>query len=385
MICLAARWPQRPEDATALRSAAADGVDWEAVVPASQEHRITPLVFSALKRCNSPDVPVEVIAELRRQSVLDAQRMLAQVAELNRLSRLFAEAGIQVLVLKGAALATQLFGESSLRLARDIDFYVCPEDIERADLVLHDAGYKSNRDTLATADQAVCWRWVKDNEYFHAISGGCVELHSRLTDNPDLLPWDFASLWSEREELRVGEVTVATLARNRLALYLCVHGATHGWKRLRWLVDFAAQLRAEPEASCCTAIVTAENAGLGPLMLQALALAHHWLGAPAADQHLRRAAKSPAVARLDFLLGRFLGTGLFSASQPGSWARFRTYSFWLRLYHLMMKPGRRYWALEIARALVSPADRAMLRLPPTLSGLYPLIRPVAWLVRRRYH
>jgi len=55
---------------------------------------------------------------------------------------------------------------------------------------------------------------------------------------------------------------------------------------------------------------------------------------------------------------------------------------WLRLYRLALKNGRRYRMIEIARVWISPADRSALRLPPALSVLYPVLRPVGWLVRR---
>ena len=49
-------------------------------------------------------------------------------------------------------------------------------------------------------------RWVKEVAYVHVETGVVVELHHRVTDNPSLLPLDFAALWAEREE--VGSVAL---------------------------------------------------------------------------------------------------------------------------------------------------------------------------------
>src|SRR5439155_17159323 len=112
-----------------------------------------------------------------------------------------------------------------------------------------------------------------------------------------VLPCDFAALWREREEVSLGGTVFATLPRRHLALYLCAHGAGHGWERLRWLVDLALAL--EEPGSVDAALQTAGEAGLEAAMLHAVMLAHDWLGLPVAEQHLARARAMPRVAYLD--------------------------------------------------------------------------------------
>ena len=100
-------------------------------------------------------------------------------------------------------------------------------------------------------------QWVKEIDYSTPQTGSVVELHHRITDNPNLLAIDFATLWNEREEVRLGDFAVATLPRHSLPLYLCVHGAVHGWTRLDWLMDFAAALR---QAESIDAVAAAADA-----------------------------------------------------------------------------------------------------------------------------
>jgi hypothetical protein len=379
LICAVLRRPPGADQVAAVRKAAAAHPDWADVCRLAREHRVASHVFAALKASGSPNIPAWSLEELRRASFADARSALMQVAEINRLLAALQAASVPVLVLKGVALSVQLFGDVGRRRARDIDLLVAPANRERADAALRTMGYRSRR--WSAADQAAVERCVKDAEYFHSSTGACVELHTRLTDNADMLAWDFASLWHEREEVLVGATVIPTLPRHRLAVYLCVHGASHGWQRLRWLADLAAVLA--DAAGVSAAIAAARAEGLGAAMMQAAALAHRTIGLPVSNEDLTRAAENSEVARLDFLLLRFFAGSVFStAPAPYSWAWRKRYSFWLRLYRLALKNGRRYRTIEIARAWISPADRSALRLPPALSALYPVLRPVGWLVRR---
>ena len=162
MLCLAARWPLRVEDAAALRGAAAEAPNWAAVVGEARRHRVTSLVLSALQACGSPHVPAEVIAELRRHSLAAVQRSFAQVVECDRLSRIFAAGGIRVLVLKGVPLSIQLYGEPALREADDIDLLVDPEQFWAADASLTEAGYRHSFGVLSTHRRAAYRHWIKE-------------------------------------------------------------------------------------------------------------------------------------------------------------------------------------------------------------------------------
>jgi hypothetical protein len=215
----------------------------------------------------------------------------------------------------------------------------------------------------------------------HAISGSRLEPHERLTDNANLLLSDFAALWRERDTVHLGGTPVPTLARHRLPLYLAVHGAGHAWERLRWLLDLAAALR-EPGA-IDAALTAADEGGLGAAMRHALMLAHDWLGLPVGDTALAQTRASAGVRRLDRILAHlYAGEAWHRTPVRKSWRGFARYSIWQRLYRLSLKPGMRYWTSQARREWFWPNDWDTVRLPDTLIFLYPVIRPVGWLLRR---
>jgi hypothetical protein len=288
-----------------------------------------------------------------------------------------------MLALKGVVLSAQLYGDPALRHPRDIDLLMAPEEFARAAALLDEAGYLRAGPELSPRQTAAYRRWVKDAKFVHAVTGIQVELHHRFFDNPALMRCDFERLWNERDEVRVAGSIVAGLPRRHLPVYLCVHGAGHCWEELRWLVDFAAALRepGAPEA----ALMAAETAGLAAVMRYGVLLAHDWLALPVKERDLATARVDRRVKRLDRILAHFYGLDWHRSPRRGSLAALPRYSLWLRLYTYALKPEWRYWKYQALREFVTPADWELLPLPDRLFWLYPLLRPVGWLLRRRYH
>ena len=221
-------------------------------------------------------------------------------------------------------------------------------------------------------------RSIKDLEYVHAASGDLVELHHRLLANPNLLSVPFAVLWDEREEVELSGGMIATLSRKRLPLYLCAHGADHGWARLHWLMDFAAAM---PQADGARVIAEADAAGLGPALRHALMLAHDWLGLTT-DASVRPHAPPtpPASGISQWLLGRLYTAANWHDATP---KRALVYAVWERLYRFLLKSDWRYRASQLRADWFCPADWQSVPLPEALFWLYPLVRPWGWLMRRR--
>ena len=381
LFCLALRRPLSASDAAALRDAIARAPDWSAIVAGARRHRVAPFVLEGLQACGSALIPDPVIAELRRQTVAVAQRSLAQAAEAGRLARAFADAGVRTLALKGVVLSAQLHGDKIPRDARDIDLLADPARFASAEAALDAAGYRHIPQAQTPRQSAAYRSAMKDLQFVHAATGAPVELHHRLTDNPELLSIDFDALWRARAEVRVGDAAVPTLGHEHLALYLMVHGAGHAWERLIWLVDLAAALRAPGAVD--NALAAAEAAGLATAMLHAVMLAHAWLGLPVDERHLARARADARVARRDRVLAHlYAGAAWHEMPTPGSRARLVRASIWQRLYRLSLKPEWRYVASQLAREWFTPADWDTVRLPDALFFLYPVVRPVGWAMRR---
>jgi hypothetical protein len=378
-FCHALRRPQSAEARADLRAAAAAISRWDTILQGARRHQVAALVLDGLRESDAP-VPEPVMTELRRMSTLAACHALAQTAALAALTCRFADAGISMLALKGVPLSLRLYGDPAMRSARDIDLLVAPEDADAAAALLAETGHRRIGLDLSGRQKRLYRRWFKDVEYWHPAHGP-VDLHHRLTDLAELAPMDFAALWRDSETVSVGGVAVPVLGPRHMACYLCAHGAEHAWQRLRWLADLAMLLR--PPGAAERALAAAEASGLIVPMLQAVTLAHEWLGLPASEPVLAAARTDRRVARLNRILAHsYEGESWHATPRRGSSAALLRYSLWQRLYRLSIKPAWPYrWRL-LRHELLSPADWAALPLPDRLSWLYPFIRPFGWLIRR---
>lgn len=369
LLCRAAAGhvPALPQD---VARDVAEDVDWDAVIAGAVVHRVSTRLLAVAAAAGMPPAALDALHARGRSA---ATAGLANAAELVRLFPLFAAAGVPVLQIKGTALALQLYGDIAARESGDIDLLVAPEDLWRADAVMLSAGYEREAGALPPGRRAVFQRWGKELAYIHRPTRRYVELHLRLTRNLQLLPLDFATLWAERETMRLVSVEIATLPRRILPLYLCAHGAVHCWERLRWLCDLA-DLLAEPVAQRA-ALADARAWGLETALAQALALAQQRLGLTLAEE-VAAVAASPAAVRLERLRRRFFAVGPWFQVPP-KWA----YAFWMRLHRYALVRGWRYRLGELAADMVSPDDWIALRLPDRLIWLYPILRPFCWLAR----
>ena len=384
LFCLALRKPQHAADVDALRLALTgperNALNWAALVEGARRHRVTDLFLEGLEAAGIAVAGEDLLAALRRRNNAANRLIMVRGMLVVKLARMFSAAGIRVLILKGLALSMQLYGDPARREPGDIDLLIDPAQFDEARTLMAEAGLRPKGSPLSARQRAVHHHLIKDETFVHAGTDALVELHHRLTDNPELLSTDFDALWRARETISIWGTPVATLSRADLLLYLCAHGGAHAWERLRWLVDLADAVRAMGAEA---ALALARDAGLAPTLLHALMLAHDWLGLPVEPRLLAEASEDPDVVQLDRILARlYEGEAWHRIPRRDIPAALQRDRHWQLRYRLSLKPDRRYRARQIMRELTSPADWRTVALPERLFFLYPLVRPIGWLFRR---
>jgi Uncharacterised nucleotidyltransferase len=121
-------WPPSDRRTEAVRAAAAGPIDWPRVLRVARRHQVIELVHEGLTRVQ-PNVPSDIAGEISARASMLVRESLAIARESLRLQRLFDEADLPVLVVKGAALAMVAFSNLGLRSAQDIDLLVAYETL----------------------------------------------------------------------------------------------------------------------------------------------------------------------------------------------------------------------------------------------------------------
>ena len=114
------------------------------------------------------------------------------------------------------------------------------------------------------------WPWVGSD-------GIVLDLHVRLADNPALLPVIGARSPTQDVEVSPG-ITLPTFQNEELFAYLCVHGASSAWFRLKWISDFAALASRFEPAELDRLYQRSQELGAGRAAGQALLLADRLFG-----------------------------------------------------------------------------------------------------------
>lgn len=376
LLLTALRSRLTPADEAALQPLLNAGLDWPFLLELVDRHRVAPLLWRALRALPAGSVDAAVLDALRTRVDANTRKALLQVREMLRLRQALQAHDIAWLVFKGPVLAMQAYGDLSLRHAGDLDVLIAELDVATAERLLEALGYQrvspgfalSPRQRRAFADR------FADFGYLHGQHQLKVELHWRLFYNRHLLPLDGAGVSARGGSQPLGGVDVAAMAWSDLMLYLCAHGAKHGWFRLFWLVDVDRLLQGCSEPQQQALLQRAIALGAERMVLQALLLAHRLLATPVAPAVLRVAERDEAVARL-------VAAAMDALTGPASrWSdeggRSPRQAWRMLCYGLRLRRGLAYRWRELTGSLVNPPDWQRLRLPDALFFLYLPLRPL---------
>jgi len=378
LVAACCRWPRSDSRVAAVRAAAAAPLDWAKVLQVARRHRVEGLVHDGLKSAHV-DVPAEAAADLSAEASRIALQNLLFAAECGRLARALEAAQIPHLVLKGLTLNALAYGTLALKKAWDIDIVIPPAAVARACAVLAQAGYERTLPGPEIGpDQFQAWLAAsKDMIWTHPAKNIPVELHRDLVDSPRMLPGISAETPPQMVEIAPG-ITLPTLPIEPLFAYLCIHGATHAWSRLKWIGDVAALLAVRSEGEIERLYRASVALGARRAAGQALLLAERLFTLPLPPP---LKAELERDRKVRWLAALAMGTLL-----KGEGAKEADLSLLgtvpMHLSQLLLVPGWRYKGAEMIRKSSSPMDRVEFPLPRRAHFLYPLLVLPLWLWRR---
>ena len=139
-------------------------------------------------------LPQEYLRELKRFSLQHWARQEALVRELMAIAKVFAAAGQEFILLKGAYLATRFFGGIERRPFFDLDLLVSRDNLPEAQRLLRDRGY--SRKSAVLINEALTTYFTHAFDF--AKPGVAVDLHWALSANA-AHRLDYNAIWRERQ------------------------------------------------------------------------------------------------------------------------------------------------------------------------------------------
>lgn len=244
-LILRARW-----DKTTLqvaREIAKNGdFDWNVLHQIVSVEALSPLIYRILR---SEDwLPINVETEWRNAYYQNACRNTLLLRELGKVLQSLADVGVDVIVLKGAALAEKVYGDIAARPMVDLDLLIHPEDLTIVREVVANLGYQ-----LAGVEMQSGFNEEFRNEEIHWKQGLVnvnLDLHWKLL-SPVYYQRTFLTDWFWETAIltNISGSPAFILGNEAQIVYLCAHLMLHhGGNSLLWLHDIAEAIAFSPTA-----------------------------------------------------------------------------------------------------------------------------------------
>jgi len=247
--------------------------EWQEVARLAGMHGVAPLLYHRLKEHLS-SLPGEVAASLKDAYLDNISKNIRLYHELARILRVFQEANIPVIVLKGAALAETVYSNIGLRTIGDVDLLVRKEDIPNADRVLRSMGCKAQGQSRVI---------LKGFHHFHYTTPKTLlslEIHWDLVNADIAFHIDLEGIWSRAESAGVAREKCLILSSEDLLLHLCLHTGRHIQDmQVRMLVDIDEVIRTHPAIDWDQVRTRAQQWGILRPVYVILRLSRELLGA----------------------------------------------------------------------------------------------------------
>ena len=363
------RWPPSDARNEAIRAAARSDIDWGRFYRVISRQRIWALAHDGIRRAEVA-APAEVTQALAAAADRFGRLSANYLEQTIRLRDLFDQAGLDVTFFKGASLGVLAYGDGALKHARDIDLLIAPDAIHAGLALLRSNGYLPRHPLPDSPALFAAWlRTAKDFELFHPQHNTTVELHWALVDNMRHAAALAANLRTREVDLGGGR-NLLTFEHDILIVYLCAHGARHGWFRLKWIADLAALLSQASPAEFEACVALAQSCDMEPCVAQAVLLCDQLFRLDLVADAAAAFRQNPRYRWLERVALNAMTSGggeiepldIPNATVPTLFSRFFLGNRWS------------YRLAELRLRLVSLKDMQALALPRPLWFLYPLVR-----------
>ncbi|MFH1674138.1 MAG: nucleotidyltransferase family protein [Pseudomonadota bacterium] len=222
------------------------GIDWRIFLKKARKEGVSPLVFLRFSETvgDSSAVPPGVIEELKKDYYATAARNAVIFEALRGILKTFNHAGVDTVVLKGAALAELAYRNLALRSMSDVDLLIKKEDIYNVDLILKGRGYYSpdaqGIDLSAVrSDYLTSLAYISSSENYPCFHIHWHFVNSTIPNDSLIKNIPMANIWHDADKARIAGVDTLVMAPHHLLIHLAEHSlrVSHSLSKFCFLCD----------------------------------------------------------------------------------------------------------------------------------------------------
>lgn len=272
---------------------------WEEFTARCRAQRLSAIAYTGIVSADlQAEVPPATLETLRRRYRNNSIRNLWLQEAIHSVLTACRRAGIEVILLKGAYIATRVYSNPALREMGDIDLLVRRAQVYDALRLLQQHGFRS-KEPLPEDFTADVTR-AKHVPRLHRAKAA-VELHWTIFPPNQGLAAEIDGLWERSVATNVARVDTLVLSPEDLLLHVCGH-ATYDHRfqfGLRPLVDIDRLIRASgDDVHWPTFIERARSWGWQRGVYLALYLSRELIGTPLPDDLLATLAPRSATPQV---------------------------------------------------------------------------------------
>lgn len=216
-------------------------MDWPRFLALATNHHVVPLAYRALKPAANlaAIIPPEWLAQLRSLHASIAAHNVRAMALLHRLQQRMESEGVQLVPIKGPALATLAYGDIAARQFEDLDLVVRREDMLKAVGLLEQDGYE-----LRELSDGVCRkRYLATLQNWSLYKSGSppLDLKPVLVSHALCGPSSADFIASSCRRIAIDERRTLSVPKpEAMLLAVCMDGANEMWFKLSSVADVGA-------------------------------------------------------------------------------------------------------------------------------------------------
>ena len=220
-------------------------LDWECFLRKARENGIAAVVYSRLNEIKKdcPHIPSFIFKKLKKVYYLNAIQNSLIYEELGKVLKIFSNAGLQVIVLKGAVLAEKIYGNLALRPMTDVDLLVKKEDLFCLNEQMKILGYRPSDISVEDIDFSSTYLTTLD---YRSLSPNSPSFHIHWHFVNSTIPNEsytknikMEDIWRDAEKTKIADVETMVMAPHHLLIHLAEHAlrVTHSLSKLSFFCD----------------------------------------------------------------------------------------------------------------------------------------------------